>query len=120
MTIFKLYAVNDADNFSNKSISNIIQDKNFGSNEFPYYKAYLEPIGLEFEYNHVVNQFVYLDDHKEHLKELESRLSKLDQFSKFDKGNEVGAKKLKDYIDEIYSENNTTIDAFTYQCASLV
>ncbi|NLT49443.1 MAG: TraG family conjugative transposon ATPase [Ignavibacteria bacterium] len=103
---FKQYAVINTDNLPNKFV-NIIEDRNYSSPDHPFYKSFFELIGLEFDCNHIVNQYVYLDDHKEHLKELEDRADKLEQFSKFGRENKTGAKEIEEYIDQIYKDSST-------------
>jgi conjugation system TraG family ATPase len=101
---FKMYAINHIDNIP-QDIRNIIEDRQLSSNEFQYYKSFFENLGLEFEHNHIVNQFLYLDEHKEHLKELEDRQKNLEKFSKFSRDNKTGAKYLDEYLDEITADS---------------
>lgn len=103
---FNTYALIHHDNLPPK-LNNIVEDRAFSTSENPYYKGYFEPVGLEFEHNHIINQFVYLDEHKDHLKELNERVSKLNQFSKFGRENKVGAEKLEEHIDTIYNDTTT-------------
>lgn len=102
---FKMYALNSIDNLP-PEVRNITEDRQLSSNEFPYYKGFFEAVGLEFEYNHVINQVLYLDEHKEHIKELEDRQKNLEKFSKFSRDNRTGAKILDEYLDEITSDSS--------------
>jgi len=102
---FKMYALNSIDNLP-AEIRNITEDRQLSTNEFSYYKSFFESIGLEFEHNHVINQVLYLDEHKEHLKELEDRQKNLEKFAKFSRDNRTGAKLLDEYLDEITSDSS--------------
>lgn len=105
---YKQYAIINTDNLPNKFV-NVIEDKNYSSPEHPFYKSYFEPIGLELDCNHIVNQYVYLDSHKDHLKEIENRASKLEQFSKFGRENKTGAEEVEKYLNKLYKDNTTQL-----------
>lgn len=102
---FKMFALVDRDNLP-KNFANITEDRLFSTPESPFYKGFFEPLGLDFGYNHVINQILFLDNHKDNLKELEDSYSKLNTFSKFNRDNEHAEDDLKEYLDKIYKDDS--------------
>jgi conjugal transfer ATP-binding protein TraC len=101
---FRSYAITNSSHMDIQEFTNIIPDTHFSTPESPYYKSFFEPLGLDFNFNHTVNQYVYLDEHKDHIKELDQRLDKLGTFSAYSAENKLGAKKLKEYVDSILED----------------
>jgi conjugal transfer ATP-binding protein TraC len=101
---YKSYALVHHGFLSSPVVRNVTEETKFSTPQNPYYKSFFEQLGLDFEFNHVVNQYVYLDEHKDHMKELDQRLDRLNTFSAYSRENKLGSQELEKYVDEIISD----------------
>lgn len=95
-----IYAVNTAGNLP-EYLPTCIKDGDMSDDGFTFYKAFLQPLGLELECNHVLNQVIYIDDHKEIKKQLQKSELDFRKFARFSPENQSGANKLKKYLEDI-------------------
>ena len=102
---FNCFAVSSQDNLPEK-IYNCKKDIKISTDKYSYYKGYTHSLGLELKCNHIVNQFIYKDDHQRIKKEIEKSHQDFKTFSKFSKENEVGYETLDKYLDEIAKDEN--------------
>lgn len=101
----EIYAINDTGNLP-ETVPTCLKDDNMSSDDFIFYKSFLQPLGLELECNHVVNQIVFIDDHKEIKKQLQKSEMDFRKFAKFSPENQVGSAKLKNYLEYINNDEN--------------
>ncbi len=97
---YNVYAINDINN-QPETIGNCIIDTRMSSDEFKFYKSFLQPLGLDLDCNHIVNQFIYVDDHKDLKNELKKTFRQFNMFSKFSPENQSGATNIENYLKEI-------------------
>ncbi len=100
-----IYAVNSTGNLP-EYLPSCMKDDNMSADDFVFYKAFLQPLGLELECNHVVNQIIYIDDHKEIKKQLQKSELDFRKFAKFSPENQTGAGKLKNLLEHIDADEN--------------
>jgi conjugal transfer ATP-binding protein TraC len=100
-----IYAVNSSSNLP-ENLPTCLKDDKMSSDDFVFYKGFLQPLGLELECNHVVNQVIYIDDHKEIKKQIQKSELDFRKFSKFSPENKVDSDKIKKYLDYINNDEN--------------
>jgi conjugal transfer ATP-binding protein TraC len=83
------------------TIKNIVvdQDKSIGDSVF--YRGLTDSFGLELGFDHIVNQMIFLYDHKAEQAELQSKQRELYGARKFEKDYEHKAKKIDEYLDTL-------------------
>lgn len=61
------------------TVSPSVIDKQYSSveHDFTFYTGLLDDIGLKFNYPHIVNQIVYIDEHSSHTKKIAKNLNEL-------------------------------------------
>lgn len=97
---YNVYAVNNIHN-QPESISNCVTDIRMSSDDYTFFKGFLQPLGLDLECNHIVNQIIFIDDHKELRDQLRKTHKQFHTFSKFSPENETGAEHLANYLKDI-------------------
>jgi conjugation system TraG family ATPase len=102
---FGIYAINSTDNLP-ENIPTCYRDVRLSSDDFSFYKGYLQPLGLDLECNHVLNQFVYLDGHSVLKKELEKADLNFRKFAKFSPNNLSNSKRITKYLNEVGDNEN--------------
>lgn len=105
---FALYAINSTGNLP-ETIPTCLKDNNMSSDDFVFYKAFLQPLGLDLECNHIVNQVVYIDDHKELKKQLQKSEVDFRKFAKFSPENMSGSTRIKKFLDHINEDENVRL-----------
>jgi len=100
-----IYAVNSTDNLP-ESISNCIKDDALSADDFSFYKGFLQPLGLDFECNHIVNQIIFIDGHEALKKDLEKSNVNFKKFAKFSSDNKNLSKRITQYLDVIEGNDN--------------
>jgi conjugation system TraG family ATPase len=102
---FNVYAVNSTDNLP-QSIPTCFKDEQLSSDNFTFFKGYLQPLGLDLECNHIVNQIYYLDGHKELKKELNKVSLDFKKYSKFNPENKRKSTKIDEFVDYVNSDED--------------
>ncbi|MFO7655662.1 MAG: TraG family conjugative transposon ATPase [Bacteroidales bacterium] len=102
---YNVYAVNNVHNLP-ESVNSSVRDNRMSADDFIFYKSFLQPIGLELDCNHIVNQYIFIDDHKELKKEISKKYNQFNMFSKFSPHNEHGAENLKDFLNDLEQDEN--------------
>ena len=95
-----IYALNNIGDLP-ESVNNCVTDIKMSSDRYTFFKSFLQPLGLDLNCNHIVNEFIFVDDHKERKEELTKKYKQFNMFSKFSPENESGAENLKNYLHQI-------------------
>lgn len=90
-------------------ISTSIKDQDFSSvdGDYTYYQGFLDNLGLKFRYNHIVNQILYIDEHKKHVNNMHKNLNALKSTRRYNPSNEAGARILEGALEDIINDNNS-------------
>jgi conjugation system TraG family ATPase len=102
-----IFSINNLEN-QPESIPDCIVDYNMSTEDFKYFMGFADPLGLDLDCSHVVNQVIFIDDHNYHKQKLVNRYKQFKTWSKMHPDNETGEKNLKGYIDTI-NDNESII-----------
>jgi conjugal transfer ATP-binding protein TraC len=97
---FSILALNNEENQSD-TITNCKVDITKTTDKYTFYKFFTQSFGLDIQYNHIVNQIIYVDEHLLHKEELQKKIDEFNRYSKFNVSNEEGHAKLTEYLREI-------------------
>lgn len=84
------------------AVDTAVKDTAFSStlDNFTFYQGFMDNISLNFKYNHIYNQIIFIDDHKVHETILQKNYDSLKGAARFNPQNTVWAEKLGNYIKE--------------------
>ena len=71
--------------------------------------SFAAPIGVLLSYNHIVNQFIFIDDHTENLKRFEKQARNMHSLSKYSRSNQINKEWIEDYLNEAHSYGLTSV-----------
>ncbi|MDP4186548.1 MAG: TraG family conjugative transposon ATPase [Bacteroidota bacterium] len=102
---YNCYAICNQDNLPEK-IYSCKKDGKISTDRYIYYKAFTHSLGLELKCNHVINQFIFKEDHHRLKIEIEKTDQEFRTFSKFSKENEHNFKTIDGYLEEMAENEN--------------
>ena len=65
--------------------------------------SFAAPIGVLLSCNHIVNQYIFIDDHTENLKRFEKQARNMHSLSKYSRSNQINKEWIEDYLNEAHS-----------------
>lgn len=71
--------------------------------------SFAAPIGVLLSCNHIVNQFIFIDDHTENLKRFEKQARNMHSLSKYSRSNQINKEWIEDYLNEAHSYGLTSV-----------
>lgn len=71
--------------------------------------SFAAPIGVLLSCNHIVNQFIFIDDHTENLKHFEKQARNMHSLSKYSRSNQINKEWIEDYLNEAHSYGLTSV-----------
>ena len=82
-----------------------IEDRNYSgkADDFIFFQGMMDDITFSLEFSHIYNQVIIIDDHRNHVKKLESNLRDMIGARRFSTENQRGVDELKGYLDETIS-----------------
>ena len=66
--------------------------------------SFAAPVGVLLSCNHVYNQFIFLDDHTENLKNFEQTARNMHSLSRYSRANQVNKQWIEEYLNEAHSK----------------
>lgn len=102
---YNIYAVNSLDN-QGEFVYNCVLDREKSVDDCKFFKGFFDPLGLDLECNHILNQLIFVDDHQTGKRELTKKYNQFKTWSKLSAENETGAENLKEYLDEVSRNEN--------------
>ena len=96
------------------TINELVSEDNFSSNDYDFYRLFLESNGLDLDFDHLVNQVFVLEDQQKHLTRLKSKQGALFGARGFSPGNKIHAEKLKAYLESLVEKSDATLIRFHY------
>ena len=67
------------------------------------------PIGVLLSCNHIVNQYIFIDDHTENLKRFEKQARNMHSLSRYSRSNQINKAWIEDYLNEAHSYGLTSV-----------
>lgn len=71
--------------------------------------SFAAPIGVLLSCNHIVNQYIFIDDHAENLKRFEKQARNMQSLSKYSRSNQINKQWIEDYLNEAHSYGLTSV-----------
>lgn len=73
--------------------------------------SFASPVGLLLSCNHIYNQYVFLDDSAENLRQFEKSARNMQSLSKYSRGNQINKEWIDKYLNEAHSFGLTSVRA---------
>ena len=73
--------------------------------------SFAAPVGLLLSCNHVYNQYIFLDDSAENLRQFEKSARNMQSLSKYSRGNQINREWIDKYLNEAHSFGLTSVRA---------
>ncbi|MDR1504352.1 MAG: TraG family conjugative transposon ATPase [Prevotella sp.] len=71
--------------------------------------SFAAPIGVLLSCNHIVNQYIFIDDHTENLKRFEKQAKNMHSLSRYSRSNQINKQWIEDYLNEAHSFGLTSV-----------
>ena len=71
----------------------------------------LAPIGILLTCNHIVNQYLFIDDSAENLRKFEQTARNMHSLSRYSRSNQINREWIEEYLNEAHSKGLTSIRA---------
>lgn len=71
--------------------------------------SFAAPIGVLLTCNHIVNQYIFIDDHTANLKQFEKQARNMHSLSRYSRGNQINKQWIEDYLNEAHSFGLTSV-----------
>lgn len=71
--------------------------------------SFAAPIGVLLSCNHVVNQYIFIDDHAENLKKFEKQAKNMHSLGRYSRSNQINREWIEDYLNEAHSFGLTSV-----------
>ncbi|NDV70395.1 TraG family conjugative transposon ATPase [Dysgonomonas sp. 25] len=71
--------------------------------------SFAAPIGVLLSCNHIVNQYIFIDDHAENLKRFEKQARNMHSLSKYSRSNQINKAWIEDYLNDAHSFGLTSV-----------
>ncbi|PXV61087.1 conjugation system TraG family ATPase [Dysgonomonas alginatilytica] len=71
--------------------------------------SFAAPIGVLLSCNHMVNQYLFIDDHSENLKKFEKQARNMHSLSRYSRSNQINKAWIEEYLNEAHSFGLTSI-----------
>jgi conjugation system TraG family ATPase len=71
--------------------------------------SFAAPIGVLLACNHMVNQFIFIDDHAENLKRFERQARNMHSLSRYSRSNQINKQWIEEYLNDAHSFGLTSV-----------
>jgi len=71
--------------------------------------SFAAPIGVLLSCNHIVNQYIFIDDHSENLKRFEKQARNMHSLSRYSRSNQINKQWIEDYLNDAHSYGLTSV-----------
>ena len=71
--------------------------------------SFAAPIGVLLTCNHIVNQYIFIDDHTENLKRFEKQARNMHSLSRYSRSNQINKQWIEDYLNDAHSFGLTSV-----------
>ena len=73
--------------------------------------SFAAPIGVLLTCNHIVNQYLFIDDSAENLRKFEQTARNMHSLSRYSRSNQINREWIEEYLNEAHSKGLTSIRA---------
>ncbi|NDW18766.1 TraG family conjugative transposon ATPase [Dysgonomonas sp. 216] len=71
--------------------------------------SFASPIGVLLSCNHIVNQYIFIDDHAENLRTFEKQAKNMHSLSRYSRSNQINKAWIEDYLNDAHSFSLTSV-----------
>ncbi|GHV38083.1 hypothetical protein FACS1894179_00830 [Bacteroidia bacterium] len=71
--------------------------------------SFAAPIGVLLTCNHMVNQYIFIDDHAENLKRFERQARNMHSLSRYSRSNQINKQWIEEYLNDAHSFGLTSV-----------
>ncbi|WP_291528636.1 TraG family conjugative transposon ATPase [Bacteroides sp. UBA939] len=71
--------------------------------------SFAAPIGVLLSCNHLVSQYIFIDDHTENLKKFEKQAKNMHSLGRYSRSNQINKQWIEDYLNEAHSFGLTSV-----------
>jgi conjugation system TraG family ATPase len=71
--------------------------------------SFAAPVGVLLSCNHVYNQYIFIDDHAENLKNFEQTARNMQSLSRYSRANQVNKEWIDEYLNEAHSKGLVSV-----------
>ncbi|SHG41490.1 TraG family conjugative transposon ATPase [Dysgonomonas macrotermitis] len=71
--------------------------------------SFAAPVGVLLSCNHILNQYIFIDDHVENLKKFEKQARNMHSLSRYSRSNQINKEWIEDYLNEAHSYGLTSV-----------
>ena len=71
--------------------------------------SFAAPVGVLLSCNHVYNQYIFIDDHAENLKNFEKMARNMHSLSRYSRANQVNKEWIEEYLNEAHSKGLVSV-----------
>ena len=71
--------------------------------------SFAAPVGVLLSCNHIYNQYLFIDNHTENLKQFEKQARNMHSLSRYSRANQLNKKWIEEYLNEAHSQGLTSI-----------
>lgn len=71
--------------------------------------SFAAPVGVLLSCNHIYNQFIFIDDHNDNLKQFEKQARNMHSLSRYSRSNQINREWIEQYLNEAHSFGLTSV-----------
>lgn len=106
----QLYTLADVNDLPSMVGSRMNYEK-FSTDKTKYSVGFASAVGLFLPYNHIYNQYIFIDDREQTMKKLESKRLRLQSLAAYSRENAISHAAVNEYLNEAISEQRTPVRA---------
>lgn len=106
--ILCLHTLSDTDDLPG-SVETDIRYERLSTDRSDCRLSFAAPIGVLLSCNHIVNQYIFIDDHAENLRRFEKQARNMHSLSRYSRSNQINKEWIEDYLNEAHSYGLTSV-----------
>lgn len=103
-----LHTLSDAEDLPGK-VGTDIRYERLSTDRSDCRLSFAAPIGVLLTCNHIVNQYIFIDDHTENLKRFEKQARNMHSLSRYSRSNQINKQWIEDYLNDAHSFGLTSV-----------
>lgn len=108
--ILCLHTVSDADDLPGLVATDTRYER-FSTDRSDCRLSFAAPIGVLLPCNHIVNQYVFIDDSSENMKRFERQARNMNSLSRYSRANQINKEWIDEYLNEAHSKGLVSVRA---------
>ena len=98
---------------------NLVLDARMSRNGHSYYRGLTEGLGMDIFSDHIINHFIFIDDHHAIKKEVEKKRELFHATRKFSRENQIASEKLDSYLSLLANDDSRKLVRMHYNISFL-